>query len=133
MGFVFALIYIQQVSFDTTAWKSFNGKCAAEKYAMINDLVKRLDGLTKAQVLDLLGPPLNSEVSKYEYCGGPDHKFSLDRPVHMILGFEGESLSLDQQVNSVQLEGPIAQTFRLHSASKTRDIQSPKPQNAEAT
>ena len=84
------LLWQRQQHFDSmmwkeAAWKTGVGPHSAARLAMVDDLLKRykLIGMTRAQVVDLLGPPSpiesNQSDSVYIYYLGPERGFiSID-------------------------------------------------------
>ena len=109
MGVIGYLAHIPETKFDSNVWKSFRGKCSHEKYGMTGDLLKsgRLLGLDLKQVEELLGSEIaHRDSDRIEFCAGPDLRFTLNRPVHIILHFKAYG-SEASRVESVFLEGPL--------------------------
>jgi hypothetical protein len=64
-------------SFDAAAWRADSDGGRGVRQRMVDDLLSsgRLDGLTRAQVLDLLGPPDSSGAGSLEYVTGDERGF----------------------------------------------------------
>jgi len=108
LGVIGSLSIIPETKFDSKVWKSFRGECSHEKYGMTSDLLKSgiLLGLDFKQVEEVLGSEVaHRESNRVEFCAGPDMKFTLNRPVHIVLQFEFHESGVSR-VKSVFWEGP---------------------------
>ena len=109
LGVVWKFTHVSQREFDDAKWRSFNGECSNEKYAMVYDLIqsRRLVSLNKQQVIELLGAEIAHELpgGRIEYCAGRDSKFSLNRPYHLVISFQKDKAD-GLTVSFVNLEGP---------------------------
>jgi hypothetical protein len=107
-GVIGYLSLIKETKFDSNVWKSFRGECSPEKYGMTADLLKSkiLLGLDFKQVEELLGSEVaHRDSDRLEFCAGPDMRFTLNRPVHIVLQFESHESGVSR-VKTVFLEGP---------------------------
>ncbi len=66
--------------FNTVVWRKATDENRSNwppRLCMVDDLLasKRLDGMTKGQVIDLLGPPDSERNSEFSYYLGPERQW----------------------------------------------------------
>ncbi len=93
-------------SFDKEAWQDWECCRDLTRADMVDDLSERLIGLTRDEVIDMLGPPEVADMSNFYGCGNClIYRLGLERgiiridPDHLIVRLNQDDIVVGVQVN----------------------------------